>query len=402
MKTLIPSLVLVVALLSAVPARSADKEKTPQEIENLAKELVLRLGHPSYGEREAATQELAKLGVGALKAIEEGLNSPDAEIVVRCESLYPRIRALDLKRRIEELAADKEGRIENTLPLGATYENICGKDEKARNFYLELCKNNFQLLDKVAENPRMPSDDCVDLIIRIQKRENGVAAFLLIGADEKIAPSMKEANRLNYEHLTNLLRTPSYESAMMDANSGRYFRKLLFAWAKRNPEAHDWNDFVKVVLDLIRRNPKKLQNDPDTIDFLMNYTVLQHKPAQRGEKAAAMDMVMASNISKYAKFTFFEDKLFKNSSPLLLGVLTDVKGTTIQVDTLVCDYALSICVRLTGQSHKDYGFDILSGRSDLITNWAQCGFTKDETRQAAFKKYAEWRKANPITKDESK
>jgi hypothetical protein len=39
------------------------------------------------------------------------------------------------------------------------------------------------------------------------------------------------------------------------------------------------------------------------------------------------------------------------------------------------------------------------GSQSMITNWQFCGFTKDETRQAAFKKYEEWRKANPITKD---
>jgi hypothetical protein len=72
----------------------------------------------------------------------------------------------------------------------------------------------------------------------------------------------------------------------------------------------------------------------------------------------------------------------------LTGVRCDVKGTTIQVDTLVCDYALPICVKLSGQSYKDYGFDIFSSRSDMPSSWAYAGFAKDEPRKAAFKKYA--------------
>lgn len=34
--------------------------------------------------------------------------------------------------------------------------------------------------------------------------------------------------------------------------------------------------------------------------------------------------------------------------------------------------------------------------------WNYCGFANDETRKAAFKKYEEWRKTNPITKGEPK
>ncbi len=60
--------------------------------------------------------------------------------------------------------------------------------------------------------------------------------------------------------------------------------------------------------------------------------------------------------------------------------------------------ALWICLKLSGQSFQDYGFDILDPRRELNA-YSFAGFTKDETRTAAFKKYAEWRKANPIQQD---
>jgi len=47
------------------------------------------------------------------------------------------------------------------------------------------------------------------------------------------------------------------------------------------------------------------------------------------------------------------------------------------------------------------GFDILGSQSDMFNSWIYAGFTKDETRKAAFKKYEQWRKANLINKDES-
>lgn len=211
MKSLLSCLVSFVALLSAVPARSDNKEKTPQQIENLAKELVRKLGSRDFSEREAASQELAKLGLAALKAIDEGRKNPDAEIMSRCESLYAEIRLLDLKRRIEELAADTDGRIANTLPLGATFEKICGKDTNARKFYFDLYMKNRQLLDDAADNPKGTGETYLSFSYDALYRGNPnpvrpgnrrvegplsvteIASLFLIGADEQIGPIINEA-----------------------------------------------------------------------------------------------------------------------------------------------------------------------------------------------------------------
>jgi hypothetical protein len=152
MKTLIPILVSVMALMSAVPARSADNEKTPQEIENLAKELVLKLGNPSFREREAANRDLVKLGPGALKAIDDGRKSSDTEIRTRCERLYPRVRRLDLERRIEKFLADKDGEFDHDVPLLKVFRGKLGAGDKSRALYVDIMKSlpNAELFDAVA------------------------------------------------------------------------------------------------------------------------------------------------------------------------------------------------------------------------------------------------------------
>jgi hypothetical protein len=414
MKSLIPCLVTVVALLSAVPARSAGQEKTPQEIEILANELVRKLGNSKYREREAASRELAKLGLDARKAIEEGRNNPDPEIAARCESLIPFIRMLDLKRRVEEFAADPEGRLENTLPLGATYEKICGKDENARKFFIELCRNHLAMLDDAANNPETTGESYFGLVCKIVNRRDGVscpvtggAALLLIAADEKIGPSIDEANLKqekggdrNYQRFIGSLWTPEYEAVMIDPNNGRYFRKLLFAWAKRLPEPLAMQSFMFFIKDMINKQVMNLQSDSDTLEFLMHFaasTSAQRLPYQKGE---AMSIVAGASISKNDLIAFFEEKLLKDETTLEPVVGFDLNdGTTIKVETRACDYALAVCVKLSGQSFQDYGFDILGSHSDKFDSWMYAGFTKDETRQAAFKKYEEWRKANPIQKD---
>ena len=414
MKTLIPMFVWVAIFLSAVQAQSADTDKNPQEVENLAKQLVLKLGDPDFQEREAASRKLAKLGLGALKAIKEGLKNSDTEIRARCLSLYPKIRTPDLKRRIEELAADKEGRITD-FPLGATYEKICGKDENARKFFIMLCRDNLELLDDAANNLPNTGEAFIDLIYEIGNRGNGVlspttevAAMLLIAADEKIAPSIVEANRnqmkggdRNYQRFIGIFWTPKYEALMIDTNNGLYFRKLLFAWAKRLPEPLAMQSFLFFIRDMIKKKVMNLQGDSDTLVFLKDFVVstsAQLMPYQKGE---AMSIIAGASISKNDRLAFFEEKFFKDETSLEPVVGFDLKDQSkIRVETRACDYALAVCVKLSGQSFQDYGFDILGSHSDMFNTWIYAGFTKDETRKAAFKKYEQWRKANPIKKDE--
>jgi hypothetical protein len=421
MKSLIPCLLMVVVLLFAASARSAEQEKTPPEIENLAKEFVRKLGNPKFQEREAAYRELANLGLDARQAIEEGLKNPDLEIRIRCEALYPLIRVLDLKRRVEVFASDQEGRGENTLPLGATYEKICGKDENARKFFIELCLNNLQLFDDAAADPQKMGEAYFDLSNEIQYRDDTspappdapvdvgddtlyvtkIAAMLLIGADETIGPIIAEANRTqpnrdNGQPLARLIWQTPFRSALIDVNKGRDFRKLLFAWAKR---CNDGGTAIYVVLDtlqqLIKTEGANLQDDPDTLEFVVD--VAGSAADNSGVNSGVAMMVMADLVKK-DQIPFIEKKFFKDERKLSDVDFQFNDQTKAKVEIRVCDYALWICLKLSGQSFQDYGFDILDPRRELNA-YSFAGFTKDETRKTAFQKYAEWRNANPIDKD---
>jgi hypothetical protein len=417
MKTLIPCLVSVVALLSAVPARPADTETTPQEIENLAKGLVPKLGEPDFRKREAASRELAKLGLGALKAINEGCRSPDPEIRARCLALIPKIRALDLKRRLDELAVDTEGRIANTLPLGATYESICGKDQNARKFYIEMCKNHYKMLDTAAANPKATGEAYFDLSIAMQDRTiegfpgGGstapvtalqILAMLLIGSDDKIGPAIDEAMRKQpnpgYQPLSKVFWQPQFQTAFIDPETGPMFRKVMFVWIKRrnDPTNATQTAVVSAIQQISQQQAGRFVADKETIEFVLDTAVTPNQqPYRRDQLFAAM-----SSLVKKEHIENIEAKLFKNDTKLHKNASCNVNGKNVVVETQVRDYALALCIRLSEQSYSDYGFDILGPQPSMITNWSFCGFSQDEIRKAAFKKYEEWRKANPIPKQD--
>lgn len=422
MKSVVPYFVIIASMLWVAPSQSAQQQKTPQELENLANELVRTLGNPDFQKREAASRELAELGLAARKAIDEGRKSPDPEIRFRCESLYPMICILDLKRRIEVFAADEEGRIENNLPLGASFEKICGKDANGRKFFIELCQNNLQLFDDAANDPQRIGEGYFDLPTEIRDRRNKnpsppgvevdgtlsaieIASLFLIGTDEKIGPIVDEANRKqperrNYKRVVDILWQSKYEAAMNDANYGRYYRKLLFAWAKRLTDPLAMQSFLFFMQDMIKKQAARMQSDPDTLEFLKDFAVSTSSQQMPFQKGTAMAMIAAASIPNNDKRAYFEEKLLKDETTLLPEVQFNLnESTKIIVQTRACDYALATCVKFSGQSFQDYGFDILGSRSDVFANWEYAGFTKDETRKAALKKYEEWRKDNPTTKD---
>jgi hypothetical protein len=417
MKTWFPILVSVVALWSAVPAWSADPEKTPQEIENLAKKLVRKLGDDDFQEREAASRELTKLGLGALKAIEEGSKNPDPEIRTRCRLMYPKIRTLDLERRLEELAADKEGRIANTLPLGATFEKICGKDANARKFYIELCKSQLQFLDAAVNDPKAMGEVYFARCIEMQNRPKGglppvsaqeILAMLLIGSDDKIGPFIDEAMAkqpdLGYYHpLSPIFSQPTFQNAFIDPNTGPMFRKVTFEWAKRrndlrkNAKMKTQYCVVIAIPQIVQQQAGRFVLDKETIEFMFDAAVsdYQQETFMRGEALTAMNSVVKKEHAPW-----IEEKLFKIETKLQGNLYRRINGKLVVIETQIRDYALAVCVRLSGQKYSDYGFAVLGTEPNMIDRyWNYCGFAKDETRKAAFKKYAEWRKANPIKKD---
>lgn len=357
MKTAIPCLVSVLVLLSAAPVRSAAPEKNPQEIENVAKELVRKLGGDGFQEREAASRELEKLGLGALKALKEGLDNPDLEIRARCQRLYPRIRILDLERRLEELAADKEGRIANTLPLGTTFEKICGKDANARKFYIELCKSQLQFLDAAVNDPKAMGEVYFARCIEMENRPKGglppvsaqeILAMLLIGSDDKIGSFIDEAMRkqpdLGYYHpLSPIFLQPAFQNAFIDASTGPMFRKVTFEWAKRRNDLRK-NAKMKTQYCVAIAIPQIAQQqggrfvvDKDTIEFIFDAAVsdYQQETFMRGEALVALN-----SVAKKEHAPWIEDKLFKVETKLQDNLYRRINGKLIVIETQIRDYAL--------------------------------------------------------------
>ena len=52
--------------------------------------------------------------------------------------------------------------------------------------------------------------------------------------------------------------------------------------------------------------------------------------------------------------------------------------------------ALAMCVQLSGQSLKEYGFELIATQPALRFSPHYCGFSEPTHRDAALKKWKEW------------
>jgi hypothetical protein len=72
-------------------------------------------------------------------------------------------------------------------------------------------------------------------------------------------------------------------------------------------------------------------------------------------------------------------------------------GVNMQVQTRICDVALAVMVKLSGQQLRDYGFTRVQENSMMLYNVSSLGFVEDPQRQTALKKWGEWSKAQSAT-----
>lgn len=136
------------------PVKPREKTGLDAKIEKLVKQL----GSDEYKEREAATEELKKIGEKALPALKEALKSEDLEVRLRAETV---IKALAKKR-----TAGKDGRPGTADPTDAPSTSPrLGKEleEVLKDLPEEMRKQVEKMLEQMEElekglelPPRMP------------------------------------------------------------------------------------------------------------------------------------------------------------------------------------------------------------------------------------------------------
>lgn len=367
-------------VLSAEPSQPA-ADPTADTVR--ARELVRDLADPKFKVRENAAREIKKLGRHAKPALLEGMKSTDPEVWSRCTQLLPEVLALDLKARVEAFLADTEGKQKHELPMMERFQKFAGNEPPARKLYAEMVKSNAEFLEACELEPKKAGEKYnlrgMELFQQLNQPWSGkgarpqlnvpdLAAVLLIGADPEVG---KVQANPNFAPVSNLIWQQPFQNALRSGEQAVPFRKLFFAWAEQRNDANSISQVLSVIQGI---------NMKEGLDFASK--VMKMKDTQMWTRAQAMTCVgkMGDKDHVPAFEALFDDKT----------QVTVIQWNNVNITTQMNDIALAMAVHLSGQKHKEYGFDALQTQPEMLWAYHYLGFSTEEKRTAAFKKYQDW------------
>ncbi len=159
--------VVFFALVLAVPCALAQDAPEPKPVEKAGEldakieKLVKQLGSDKYREREAATEELKKIGRPAVPALTKALKSEDLEVRVRAESILKALGRKDPRAKDGRPATADPRRGPRTSPrLGKDMEEILKElPEQQRKLVEEMLKRLEEIekdFDRPGKLPPLP------------------------------------------------------------------------------------------------------------------------------------------------------------------------------------------------------------------------------------------------------
>lgn len=352
------------------PALAADDAVVADE-DRVVAELISRLGDAKFAERENASEDLIRIGLAALPALERALEHPDREIRYRCRRVISVVKENDFQRRLLAFASNRDGEDDYDLPAWSAFKEQFGGDGEARGLFVEMQKAEPQALLALEEGAKSASNLLTNRtqelvnetrILRQDLPLGSVATMLFLAADEHVP-----MNQQSSSSLYSLCYQQNFRTAIQAGTKKDLLRGLLGAWIRRD---QDWTAYQGMALAM----------QYDLKDGLV--------PALRLlENNVAQLHVRQYSILTIAKFGD------ESHVPVLEKLLDDEtvsskrKEKNVEFVTQIRDVALAALVTLTKQNPKDYGLDRLQPHPTVVFNTGTVGFENDEQRAAAHQKW---------------
>ncbi len=348
------------------------------------RELVQRLGDTDFQAREQASQELLRIGLPAKQVLVEGAKALDLEVRRRCRELLPEVLETDRQARLAAFIADKDGKQKHDLAGWSRYRDVVGADTAARQLFVEMHKCDTGFLADVDNDPEHAGAQWASLCQSVFQRlfanrtpaiqqvpMGEIASLLLVAAD----PKVRIPDQQRYL-LFSILQYHATAQNTLRNRAASPFKKIVLAWIERQADDEMGLHQVFHLLNNLEMR--------EGLDFALK--VIRDKKPQ--------GMILATALTTVGKFGDKQHvavlELFLHDNTAIGNFnLGNVRGTT-----QVRDAALAMMVRLTKQSHKDYGFAVSRFNNEHLMAYANfLGFSDDDQRNKAFEKWKGWKAA---------
>ncbi len=338
-----------------------------------------QLGDARFSVRKRATDELVQLGVAAVAALEEGVQSADREISFRCRHALDLVREFDFQRRLRAFAAGQDAQESYELPGWALFRKEVGDGLEARRLFVEMQQAEPRLLQALERSPEKVVEALVDRVEEIQQTARGgqkpqavslgtIATLLFISNQDR-----GESVGLAVQNVSALYRQEGFAAAMQSGSQRDVLRKMLATWIEH---ARSWDGFHALLLAMQYDIPEGLA------------------PARRLLESDAGD----PNQSVYRGFALQTFARFGDEShiPIVEPFLEDASsyGGTLAISdkakyqTQVRDIALATLVHLAKQDPKKFGLNRLKTNSTQVFNTSSVSFEDDAQRCRSHRQVA--------------
>lgn len=396
-----------VGSLNATSPNPADLA-IPPETHVKAQQLVKRLGSEVFSEREAAQKELAALGRFARPALLNGVNtSPNPEVRHRCSQLLPKANLLDLQARLDTFLADRECVYEHSFPGWNQFRSVVRGDVKllgntrligdksldpaTKEVFVELITNptNRQLLLAMAQKDFEFYNGIAGRRLELfnQKksiRNHGVAprepaiedvVFLLFAESQ-----MPNISSQGFPTINHLIKLSNFAKLTQqgDKKLGVY-QAIVRKWSRSR------SDLLGIYEGMVIAGNLKMTEEACRMAVVLLTTENREADHARGQ---AIDTLIKyggkQHVPLLEKAMSVEIELYKT------------RGNNNAIYSIqLRDMVLTTSILITGQKLGDYGLiDRSPELSADIDVFGRYYFLDKGARDAAFKKWNEWRRAH--------
>jgi hypothetical protein len=399
---------VVLSLTVAVAAEPTDPKAldVPADKTKAAAALIVKLDDDDVDVRDKASGDLKAMGREALPAMLAAMKrKPSNEVLNRLEKLLPAARKADFDARYPLFLADKDRKFDHDL-LGWNELKAAVKDTKESRLLMadilndEPCRD--MLLQALDPTQRTGFEDRWQAKLVEWSAANAVAIGVKPKPGDPIhwMPAALLADLLYARDYRGDGRwavlkhfTETDEGKLAVAGKGRFgevVRGFARHWIERQTERFGMDEGAYLA--------KTMKFEPEFIRQCLE------KRFERAMDSGQMDTSFGQLAhTRDPKYIASFRRLFE-SEAVLMAARDGTEGQGIVPEILLRDGALAVCIALSGQDPTEYGFTAHAkvdaqndSRYDPYNYYfdAADGKTTADKRQAAFKKWAEWEKANP-------
>lgn len=351
--------------------------------------LVTQLGDEDFALREAASDELTRIGMPALAALEAAARNPDRDVRYRSRRIVGLVRQLDQERRLEAFLDGKEDPTGYTLPGWNRFKKAYGDDAAARTLFVEMQRADPELLQAIETSPQAAAEV---LSLRVaqdqQARQSGArvsagqaaATLFVAAADDVTLPAQTQLMVLQQ------CLQQGFRELLAQSSKKALPRKMLASIIVRS---EDWAAYQAMHVAM----------QYDMPEGLAPATKILSNPGSRVAHMIQPALMTVVKLGDSSHVPLVEKLLDDKTtvSKIQETVTKDGKNVATNYEMQLRDSALAAVILLSKQSLTDY-FDVPEQQRQLLAepqmifyNPRLIGFASEEQREKVFEKWAKFK-----------